>query len=42
MKKKPLPVQLDEVERQKIEVVAKVWGASLSGAIRRLIREYKI
>jgi Ribbon-helix-helix protein, copG family len=40
MKKKPLPVQLDEVEREKIEALASKWGISLSGVIRRLIREY--
>jgi hypothetical protein len=40
MKKKALPVQLDETERSKIEALATEWGISLSGVIRRLIREY--
>jgi hypothetical protein len=41
MKKKALPVQLDDIEREKIERLAEVWGLSLSGVIRRLIREYQ-
>jgi hypothetical protein len=41
MKKKALPIQLDEVEREKLEVLASKWGLSLSGVVRRLIREYK-
>lgn len=41
MKKKALPIQLDETEREKIEALAAEWGISLSGVIRRLIREYK-
>ena len=41
MKKKSLPIQLDDTERTKIEHLATNWGVSLSGAIRRLIREYK-
>lgn len=41
MKKKALPVQLDDIERQKIEALASKWGISLSGVIRRLIREYE-
>jgi hypothetical protein len=39
MKKKPLPIQLDALERLKLEALAASWGLSLSGAIRRLIRE---
>ncbi len=39
MKKKALPVQLDDIEREKIERLAVVWGLSLAGVIRRLIRE---
>ncbi|MGB3639076.1 MAG: ribbon-helix-helix protein, CopG family [Rivularia sp. (in: cyanobacteria)] len=41
MKKKALPIQLDEVERQKLEALAFKWGMSMSGVVRRLIREYK-
>jgi hypothetical protein len=41
MKKKALPIQLDEIEREKIEALAVEWGISLSGVIRRLIREYR-
>lgn len=41
MKKKALPIQLDEVERQKLEALASKWGMSMSGVVRRLIREYK-
>jgi hypothetical protein len=39
MKKKPLLIQLDEIEREKVERLAVVWGLSLAGTIRRLIRE---
>jgi len=41
MSKKALPVQLDEVERKKLEALASKWGLSLSGAMRRLIREFE-
>lgn len=41
MKKKSLPAQFDEVERQKLEQLADKWGISLSGTIRRIVREYK-
>jgi hypothetical protein len=41
MKKKTLPIQLDNAERQKIEQLAIDWGTSLSATIRRIIREYK-
>jgi hypothetical protein len=40
MKKKPLPAQFDEVERQKLERLAAQWGISLSGTIRRIVREH--
>ncbi|AFZ01109.1 plasmid copy-number control protein [Calothrix sp. PCC 6303] len=40
MKKKAMPIQLDEIERQKLEALASKWGLSLSGVVRRLIREY--
>ncbi len=42
MSKKSLPVYLDEFERQKLEKIAASWGVSLSAAVKRLIREYKI
>jgi hypothetical protein len=38
-KKKPLPVYLDDIEREKLEKLADSWGVSLSNAIKRLIRE---
>lgn len=41
MKKKSLPAQFDEVERQKLEQLAVKWGISLSGTIRRIVREYQ-
>jgi hypothetical protein len=40
MKKKALLVQLDDIDRKKLEALASKWGVSLSGAIRRLIREF--
>lgn len=40
VKKKALPVYLDEKERQKLDEIAKQWGVSLSTAIKRLIREF--
>ncbi|WP_066379832.1 MULTISPECIES: ribbon-helix-helix protein, CopG family [unclassified Anabaena] len=39
MKKKSLPVYLDEVEKEKLEKIAANWGVSLSSAVKRLIRE---
>lgn len=39
MRKKPLPVLLDDKEREILEALAEEWGLSLAGAIRRLIRE---
>ena len=33
--------QFDQIERQKIEQLAAKWGISLSGTIRRIVREYK-
>jgi len=39
MSKKPLQIQLDDIEREKLESLASRWGLSLAGAIRRLIRE---
>jgi hypothetical protein len=41
MTKKTLPIQLDDIEREKIERLAALWGLSLAGTIRRLIREHK-
>jgi hypothetical protein len=39
-KKKPVPVYLDELEREKLDKIAQSWGVSLSAAIKRLIREF--
>ncbi len=39
MVKKSTPVYLDEYERSILEALAKKWGLSYSGVIRRLIRE---
>jgi hypothetical protein len=39
MKKKALPIQLDDVEREILEALASKWGLSLAGSVRRLIRE---
>jgi hypothetical protein len=41
MKKKPLLIQLDETDREKIERLAALWGLSLAGTMRRLVKEYK-
>lgn len=41
MKKKSLPIQLDLIERTKVEKLSSEWGISLSAVIRRLVREYK-
>jgi hypothetical protein len=41
MKKKPLLIQLDETDREKIERLSVVWGLSLAGTMRRLVKEYK-
>jgi hypothetical protein len=41
MNKKPLMIQIEDIEREKIERLAIIWGLSLAGTIRRLIREYK-
>lgn len=38
-KRKPLPIYLDDEERERLEALAKKWGVSLSGAVKRLIRE---
>lgn len=35
-KKQPLPIYLDEYEREILEKLASKWGVSLSGAIKRL------
>lgn len=39
-KKKALPVYLDDLEKQKLQKLANEWGISLSGAVKRLIREF--
>jgi macrodomain Ter protein organizer (MatP/YcbG family) len=38
-KKHSVPAYLDELEFEKLTSLADKWGCSLSGAIRRLIRE---
>lgn len=42
MAKKHQAAYLDEVETGKLSRIAEQWGTSLSGAIKRLIREFKI
>jgi hypothetical protein len=42
MAKKHQAAYLDEVETEKLSRIAEYWGTSLSGAIKRLIREFKI
>jgi len=39
MKKKSLPVYLDDHERKILEVLAAEWGCSFSAVIKRLLRE---
>lgn len=39
--REPLLIRLDEEERKRLEVLAKRWGLTLAGAMRRLIREYE-
>jgi len=41
MSKKPLHIQIDDIEREKLEALASKWGLSLAGVIRRLVRESK-
>lgn len=41
MSKKALQIQIDKIEREKLEALASGWGLSLAGAIRRLIREFE-
>ncbi|MBD6620616.1 ribbon-helix-helix protein, CopG family [Komarekiella sp. 'clone 1'] len=38
-RKLPLPIYLDEFERQKLETIAESWGVNLSNTVKRLIRE---
>ena len=40
MTKKRMMIQVDELERTKIEQLADKWGLSFSGVLRRLVREY--
>lgn len=40
-KKHPVPAYLDEVEFEILAQIASAWGLSMSGAIKRLIREKK-
>ncbi len=42
MNKQSLPIQISAEERDKLEALAIAWGVSLSGAVRRLIRECPI
>jgi len=41
MSKKPLHIQIDDIERKKLEALASKWGLSLAGVVRRLVREFK-
>jgi len=38
-KDKSLPVDLDDTEKEKLRQLAIKWGVSLSGAIKKLIKE---
>ena len=40
MRKKAIPVQLDEKEREILEALAAKWGVSMSASVCRLLREY--
>jgi len=37
-----MPLRLDDAERAKLEMIAAMWGLSLSATIRRLIREKRV
>jgi len=39
VRKKQLPVYLDDVEREILEKLASKWGLSFSGVLKRLLRE---
>lgn len=39
MTKKPVPVYLDDQEREMLEELAKHWGCSYSAVFKRLLRE---
>ena len=39
MKKKPVPVYLDDYERELLELLVSEWGGSYSAAFKRLLRE---
>jgi len=41
MSKKPLHIQIDDIDRQRLEALASKWGLSLAGVVRRLVRESK-
>jgi len=41
MSKQALQIQIDRIEREKLEALASKWGLSLAGVIRRLIREFE-
>jgi hypothetical protein len=38
-KKHPVPAYLDDEEFEMLQAIVKQWGGSLSGALKRLIRE---
>lgn len=40
--KQALQIQLEERDRVKLEQLRELWGTSLAGAIRQLIRKYKV
>lgn len=40
MRKQPLMVQLDDIDRDNIERLSELWDLSLSGTVRRLMREH--
>ena len=37
-----LPISLDKVTKEKLQEISSHWGASMSGSIARLIREFEI
>ena len=41
-KKHPVPAYLDDYEFERLVKIAAKWGCSLSGAIKRLIRENEL
>lgn len=39
-RRKPMPVYLDDSDRQKLDRLAGAWGVSLSSAVQRLVRSF--